>query len=279
MRLKLLFFPIVLVVCVAIFIGYIWPEINNLKIANEEKMATEQSLKEAKEKQAVVEQLGAQIASSTAEKSLVYSYLPDKKVEEQIIAAINYLAADSQVSLATVSLTDVFEKISASGSDPYSESGSSAAMAENNGNSKSNQNQANNNKVQFSEASITIIGDYEKIRFFLDQIQKMTLFNKIKSVKIYTKKENSSGNAGAGANNNASTDSGNVPPNNNIFADVVIDFGYLKSSKDDKAVKLKSDLDNETINVLKQYVSQKTATLLPIGGDSGNKGKINPFIP
>ena len=80
MRLKFLFFPIILVISLSIFIGYIWPEINNVKKINEEKLTNAQSLQSIKDKQAAIELIGTQITNDSDGKTIVDNYLPNKKV-------------------------------------------------------------------------------------------------------------------------------------------------------------------------------------------------------
>lgn len=231
-----------LVVSLSIFIGYIWPEINNVKNINKEKNTNTQSLQDIKDKQSAIELIGAQIANDNDGKTIVYNYLPNKKVEERIIGGVNYLAVDSGVSLVNISLknldsinlTDVNQK----------------------GNAVNNAN-----LLKFSEATISIAGDYEKIKLFINQLQQMALFNNIKSFVISKKEE--------------SSDSGN------LSVEIIMNFGYLPSSEiNNKNISnFKAELDNNTISVLKQYISQKTESIAAMISDTGNKGKANPFFP
>jgi Tfp pilus assembly protein PilO len=279
MRLKFLFFPIILVVSVSIFILYVWPEIGNFKIANENKKTATQALQEIGEKQKAIEQLGTQISNSSDDKTLVDNYLPNKKVEEQIIAGINYLALDSQVSLVDVSIKDIEPAESGLETSPSIVSSINTSVATTKsgevpvaaGNTLSTNA---NSGMKFSRTTIKVSGEYEKIRLFLDQLQRMPLLNTIKSINIYNQPENSV-NPNSGNNNSTSTLS------NILVSDIVIDFGYLKPSVFDnnKISIFKPELDKETVSLLKQYVSQKTVPALPTVGIGGDRGKANPFLP
>jgi len=252
MRLKFFFLPIILVISFSIFIGYIWPEIINIKSINAKKIENTQSLQSIKDNQVAIESVGTQIANDNGSKTMIDNYLPDKKVEERIIGGINYLAVDSGVSLVDVSLKNVDTSVLANNTAP-------AANALN-----------NIDKLQFSEATVSISGDYEKIKLFIDQLQKMSLFNDIKSLTISNQEKSSANTNGAGSS--VSSD---------LSADIVIDFGYLPSSvlDNNKITNFKSEIDEDTISVLKQYISQKTESAAAAINNIGNKGKANPFLP
>jgi hypothetical protein len=273
MRLKFLFFPVMLVISLAIFIMYIWPEYDNLKKANEEKTVAAQSLKDIGEKQSAIELVGTQITNNSGEKTIVDNYLPNKKVEEQIIAGINYLALDSQVSLVDISIKDIDPTKTAMGGSPDIVSSINSSVAV----SKSAELPTDDTLVsssadamQFSRASIKISGEYEKIRLFLDQMQRMPLLNSVRILAISTQAKNLASGGDVSTINPAE-----------LLADIVVDFGYLKPSSFDnnKIIKFKPGLDNETISTLEQYISQKTVSALPAIGDNSGKGKANPFLP
>ena len=106
MRLKFLFFPIILVISLSIFIGYIWPEINNLKMANDEKIKNQGMLQDIAAKQAAIAKIDSQMTSNSADTATINNYLPSTRVEERILSGVNFLASDAGVSLANISLKD-----------------------------------------------------------------------------------------------------------------------------------------------------------------------------
>ena len=187
---------------------------------------------------------------------MVYNYLPNKKVEERIIGGVNYLAVDSGVSLVNISLRNLDVP------NPANTAQQNAALA--------NKPADNADVLQFSEATISISGDYEKIKLFINQLQKIALFNNIKSLVISNKEKSSS-----------NTTDANSSSSSTLFADMVVNFGYLSSSElnNNKITNLKPELDSDTIGVLKQYISQKTESMASMISNVGNKGKANPFLP
>lgn len=273
MRLKLLFFPIMVAISVAIFIRYVWPEIGSLKIINQEKGRITKSLQAVEEKQEIIKSLATEISSSSEDMAVVNSYLPSKKVEERIIGGVNYLAADSGVSLINISLkTPEYSDtaVQAASAYPVAAINSSintlatATIPADNDITGDQSVVGDGSGMQFSEASIKIAGDYEKIRLFLDQVQKMSLLNNVKSLSITS-------NAKESADPSVSS--------TELSADMVVNFGYLESATSSVGVAgLQDELDKDTINTLKQYISQKTASVATLIGNS-NKGKTNPFLP
>ncbi len=251
-----------LVISIAIFIGYVWPEINNVKTVNRQKAVSTQLLQTVKNEQAAIGLVSQQIADDREGAVIVSNYLPEQKVEERVIGGVNYLAMDAGVSLTNIALRDS-KNINATGTAQQTSSvadGSALSQA------------AADGGVQFSEFLISITGDYGKIRLFLDQLQKMTLFNSIKSLTI-ANQISSSKNVNADGTSVNSTD---------LVADLIVDFGYLPKSADsgdNKIAEFKSELDKTTIDTLKQYVSQKTAGIAAAGSYGGDKGRTNPFLP
>lgn len=245
MRLKILLFPLMLAVSFAFFMYYAWPEIVNLKTINEEKKENSRLLQDIKEKQSAIKQIGAQISNDKESSNAVINYLPEKKAEERIVGGVNYLAIDSGVALANLSLKDINTE-------------NPANAARQNPASDKKENKENINTMKFSEATILVNGNYEKIKLFTDQLQKIFLFNNIKSLTISSEQ-----------NKSEKADS--------LLATAVIDFGYVSSSKvsDSRIANFKPEFDKNTVDILRQYVLQKTESV----SRNSNKGKANPFLP
>lgn len=273
MRLKYLLFPIVLLISVAIFIGFIWPEIRNMKIvkaANDAKKIELQALLDKKIKVAEIEN---RLNDEAGIDNIITEYLPEVKKEEKIISGVNYLANSFNVTLVDVSM--VGTNNSKLNEEPSLES-----------NYLTDQSVAAVDplaapvvatKVQSVPVKISIVGRYEDIKSFLNGLQKISLFNSIKSVGI--SKQSVLTKVAIGEDVSAEEQQ---KESTNLVANVEIDFGYMKTAKIDNAEvqKLKTSLDGETIKALKQYVSPRSQSM--IGGDQalddGTAGKINPFF-
>lgn len=264
MRLKFLFFPIMLVISLSIFIGYIWPVIGDLKTANTEKMSHLDALKAINEKKLAIDRIDGEISKDGEGESVINEYLPNVKVEERILTGVNFLATDSGVSLVSISLGNGSESSAATAatdssitqqalviSDPMDVAGVEKISS------------VASNDLKFTQADIIVVGDYEKIRLFIDQVQKMPIFNSVKSISI------SSQSTQAAADEATDT--------NSLSANLVIDFGYMNTMKMDsqKIANFKPGLDSNTISVVKQYISKKSPAVDSIGN---RDGKTNPFL-
>ena len=97
----------------------------------------------------------------------------------------------------------------------------------------------------------------------------MPLLNYVKSLKIAPQEKDNT-------TNSTGTVAAPAAPSTDLVANIVLDFGYMEVSKIDsqKISNFKTELDNETISVLKTYVSQKAPDLLYEKGE----GKTNPFL-
>lgn len=272
MRLKSLFFPVVVLVSLFIFISYIWPEISNLKDINKKKIINEKSLQDVRNEQTAVKSIGTQLAGNSEIGTIISSYLPAKKAEEKIIGGINYLAADSGVFLESASVKDLYVE------DPYGamavDSSASSESAASTEGAEGDPALALNdtNKLRFIETIIGVRGDYEKIKLFIDQVEKMPMLNDIKSLSISRVKETASSGSGDGETQQVSS---------NLLATMTINFGYMPLLEVDnnKLINFKVAFDTSAINVLKQYISQKIDSSNYLVGNTDGKGRPNPFIP
>lgn len=264
MRLKTLFFPLMLVISISIFAGYIWPEITRLRAANEVNIAKNKELQDVNIKKGAIESLGKQISNSDSEK-IIRDYLPQVRMEENVIGNVNYLANSANVSLVNISLgggnDDANDRNNVSAGvagilNPIARA--SAAIDE------TAVGAVEQSALRATSAEISVIGEYEKVRIFLDGLNRISIFNNIKSLTI-SKPEKSK-------------EDGAVDSNNNVLSvAVVVDFGYMPVSKLDgqKVLAFKSNIDDGVVEILKNYVSQKYS-FSPTSGDA--KGRVNPFL-
>ena len=250
MKLKLLFFPIVVVICLSLFIGFIWPDIGTIGDLKKEGKTNQSNLDAIKAKQAAIDNIGNELASNGETESLIKNYLPLDKVEERIVGGMNYLAGDANVSLLNLSM----------GSTSSTTATSSAANTLNIDGSPASKAPAG---VQKTTVTLSIGGEYDKLRVFLDGVAHMPLYNSIKSLEI-TKPE-------------AKDKDGKTIESSALLASVVVDFGYMnKATVDDaSAAKFKPGLDDKMIEAVKKYISIKS---MMSGVEVGNKGKSNPFV-
>lgn len=227
-------------------------------------------------KKAAIQRIDAQINGDGEGERIVNDYLPSGPVEEKILTAINFLATDSEVSLVDLSFNNgnASEKKSDDVSLLSSGSPLANAITANSVNAANQASQAesiidNKQKIQ---TSIVVSGDYDKIRLFIDQLQKISPLNSIKSVSISSQSVDSERQAGSEAG-----DAANQVASTGLSADITLDFYWMSPVQIDsqKIANFKSGLDGDAIAVVKQYVSQKAPSVEKFGNIDG---KRNPFI-
>ncbi|KKP97471.1 MAG: hypothetical protein US25_C0002G0016 [Candidatus Moranbacteria bacterium GW2011_GWE1_36_7] len=265
MRLKFLFFPIMLIISVSIFIGYIWPEISVVRSNIAQKNVNIAELDAINSKKVLIETYGKKLSSNSEVEAVVKNYLPEKKTEERVISSINYLANDANVALVDFSLGSVSNSATESSqlglatlalpsTDP-------AAIDPVTGQPIANEAP---NTLKSTTVSVSVSGEYEKIRMFLNGLAHAPMFNKIKSLEISKQAD-------------SETD-GEKIESKMLLATITVEFGHLGVAKATSAKldNFKPEVDTASIEVLQKYVSLKSQ---PASEEGGPRGKQNPFLP
>jgi len=219
-------------------------------------------LKTIKDKKAAIEKIDSQINGDIEGEKIVTDYLPENKAEERILSAVNYLATDSAVSLINITLVD------ASLEDKNDNTLSAAGILAPIINTSAPAAKPASTDLKFSEATISVTGEYAKIKLFIEQLQHVPMLNDVKKVTISpTPVERGKEDV-------------KVDPSK-LFANIVIDFGWMKMKKMDnqKIANFVAGVDVQTADTLKKFVSKKTAAPGALAENAGdNKGKSNPFL-
>lgn len=263
MRLKYLLFPVAVVIAVCIFIMYAWPEFANIRTKNEKILENREKLQEILKKREAVEKMGSMINQNQSDKQLIENYLPSKRVEEKIISNLNFLATDSGVALVSLNLKSmdfVSSKQNKTTAQTISDANKIKSTLEVSDDPGSSVASSVTGDVKYTEANMTVSGDYAKIKIFLGQIQRMQLFNNVKSISI------------------SKPQTGEPNSSSNLLADVVMDFGHMEMLRvgNQTALNFSNDIDSETILALKKFISEKSTSVL---STSQAQGKANPFQP
>ena len=250
MRLKFLFFPVMLIVSVALFFGYVWPDINTVGTLKEEKAGMEKQLAQADEKQKAIDTVNVSMKQDPAATTAILTYLPQKRAEEKIINNLNFMATSESVVLTNLSIVDIAPKVPEQSTMPVGATpinatgdlaGASAVMA------------TPENSMQFSEATLQLSGTYDNLSVFINKLQHEEMYNKVKSLSI-------------------TADNQEKPEL--LSANIVVDFGYLLPTKlnSQNIDKLKPGFNTNFNQELQKYIAQKTVNI-----DLGSIGRTNPF--
>jgi hypothetical protein len=273
MRFKFLLFPITLIISFCVLMIYILPDIQKIGPINNEIKENEQKLEEINEREMAVKAFNVKMDENKDNELFIKNYLPSIRSEERIINAFNYIAADTGVIFEDITMKNyvpVEENISQDNSTAATISNATAGTKMSSSGETSGQIQAgtqSTEKMSNIEASIKVIGDYSKIKMFLDKVEHMPMMNSIRILDITKAAE--SPYLRSHKTSVTST---------NLFADIKIDFNYIKSYQFDHSNPNFNvlDLDVDTIDATKEYVSEN----IPALEDSKDgKGEENPFLP
>ncbi len=266
MRVKILIFPAALALSIAIVIAYVWPEKEAVREVRKALDGSRNTLQSIKEKKNNIDSLKKSLEQNQDKKSLVSSYLPSGQSEEEIINKLNWLAADSSVTLNTLSPEKETAKASAAGGEETAELSSKEVLF-----SSSQEPAAVGSRPRATLRTVKInvgfSGNYASVKTFLEQIYKMEMFNNIASFSVTKEEEKSSQPAGEEAKNPEA-----------LFAKAEIEFSYLppvRLERDYTApIFSRSSFDFTPYEKLTQMITKKAPVL-----EAGEHGRANPFLP
>lgn len=267
MKLKIFIAPLALVVAVVLFINIVRPEYDKMKLNKEQEKRDQATLNEAKMKNQNISSLKADLEENREGRSFMMAFLPDKEKEERIIDLVNYLSKNSDVALLNINIAKIEGKAPPS---PVAQ-----APSDLNFKSPTLENEdfdpsaipemtapAVVSKVDYLTADISVIGKYEKIKMFLENVYRSEMFSKADQISISSQ---------------AADESGKSDPEN-LTADIALNFGYMDSVSVAQgathSVFGKSKFNWEIVSKIKEVMSRTVPAL----EDGKNKG-INPFLP
>lgn len=273
MRLKYLFFPVILVLSLIIIVGYVWPEIQTIQ---QEKGAYAQSaalLAAVKGSQNNIQSIDADLTANSDKSGLVMAYLPQAKSEERIVDSLNYLASGAGLSVINIGLDKdsapvavaapvVAPLTSLNGQTDGSSPASAAAPAT---------PMVDSLKVSSANAHVTVVGEYDKLLMYTDQLQRMGMDAAI--TKITIAPQQAAAAPGAASQNSATP---------LLTADITIGFNWapaLKNTTFDSNNFTSASFDFTPVDKLQAFISQPPAPSALPQIQATAAGKTNPFLP
>lgn len=264
MKVKLLVFPAVLAVSIIILITYVWPEIGALKKTNSDLAGSKAILENILEKKSKMENLKNSLGQNQDKENFVLDFLPLEKNEEGIINGINYLATNSGASLTNLTLEEDKNPVVKDDLNAVDSKGVLFSSSEVNAGSQTGQSAGV--KMRFVKSKISLAGNYENIKTFLEDLYKMEMFNSVDSILI--SKQESGQFQGANIDQNSNT----------LYSDIEVSFAYLPRIKINgdysPSIFGQSSFDFSAYNKLNSLVSKKIPKL-----EVGEEGRSNPFLP
>ena len=194
MKLKILLVPFFLVLAVGLVVWLVMPSYYDDNLKRQDLKNETDRLETATKKTEKVDKLMKDLSANADKQTTLFSFLPEKQQDEEIINDLNNIASSEGVSIANLSLAKSI----------------GAPSVENTTEVKSNISATNFNM------DFTIVGAYDKIKNVMDKLARLKRFNKVSALAITkTTTKNEKGEEVAG---------------NNLQAKLTLSFSYLKKA-------------------------------------------------
>jgi hypothetical protein len=269
MRIKLLIFPAMLAASLVIIIAYIWPGFGDLRQSFKSLDESQNVLSSIMQKNGNIRSLTSGLDKNTDKESFVKSYLPTEKNEEKIINGINYLAANSGVSLVNISMSKEQAQAPAAATNVQTQEPAGSKDVLFSGTKDANGNvigESQSREIKSVKIEAEVIGTYENIKSFLEQVYTLEMFSSINSIVISKESKTGSGDQ---TSSDPST----------LNATVDIEFGYLPELRIYNKNYSDPIFSDTTLNLtaydrLTSLVSKKIPAI-----EVSAEGRTNPFLP
>ncbi len=177
MKLKILILPLVIVVVMYLAIWVIAPAYSEISMLGNDLDIAKKNLDDINNKVDNANKLTQALSVTSDQQNILIQYLPENKQEEEIIGSINSIAAANGVSMLSLALE--------AKADPLDQ----AIPEEEYMNAKLSPEQLaamvpKKTSAKNLSASITIVGEYAKIKSFIVSLNKFKRFNEVISLEI-----------------------------------------------------------------------------------------------
>lgn len=262
MRIKILIFPACLVFSFIILTMYAKPEFSASNQAKSDIKIKENTLSEIKQRNERIGSLIKDLDLNSDKEKLVVSYLPKTKEEELVMNSVFQSAVSSSLYLSSFNVDYQKRPFSISPQFQSLQPGGDAPLLP--GSMPGSPQVNTSTDIDVMSAKFNLVGTYENIKSFLNQIYAMEKENAISYIRIYkvTMTENQSGGT-------------NV---NNLNVEILAYFDNIPALKLKSGaihpVFSKSNYDFSVLSDLETLFNKKLPNL-----DTGSVGKANPFLP
>lgn len=266
MNVKMLFFPLSVMVTLFVSVLYIKPEIetamSNYAVVSEKKLM----VTDIDQKIENVHALESSLDANKEDEQAILRYLPSEQHEEYVLDGVNFLAMQSGLAVASIDIEkQALPDTGAALAAGEANADSSVILAPNTDGSVLTQVAAAPVLKTF-DVTLDVAGSYENIRDAIEKLSHMDRFQSFSSVSI-----SHAGDTGQSSGDGAS-DSANI-----LSASFSIQFSYMpkvsvKGNVNSPLLSQK-EFDFGVVQKLKQYTSATVPSI-----DAGTTGRSNPFL-
>lgn len=226
MKVKLLLFPLSIVIALAVGVFWIQPEISSALALRTQDADAMARLAQMDQVIANIDALDRNLAENDGDRQFVEMYLPKTGSDDSIIDEVNFLAGESGILLVSTGLKSVSSDIAKAAALQVQSEKDRAEVASNSPGSLLNTGSAVSPELVFTksspdarlrsiEVSVSALGKYDQIKSFADRLYHANHFQKFVSLDIAQKPQGQSG-----------PESASVAPDV-LSADMNLQFGVL----------------------------------------------------
>ena len=229
MKVKLLLFPLSIVIALAVGVFWIQPEISSVLALRTQDAEVVARLVQMDQVIANIDTLDRSLAENDGDRQFVEIYLPKVGSDDSIIDEVNFLAGESGILLVSTGLKPVSSDIAKAAALQVQAESERAEVASNSPGSLLNTGSVASPELVFTksspdarlrsiEVSVSALGKYDQIKSFADRLYHANHFQKFVSLDITQKPQGQLG-----------SESASTAPDV-LSADMILQFGVLPAT-------------------------------------------------
>ncbi len=229
MKVKLLLFPLSIVIALAVGVFWIQPEISSALALRTQDADAMARLAQMDQVIANIDALDRNLAENDGDRQFVEMYLPKTGSDDSIIDEVNFLAGESGILLVSTGLKSVSSDIAKAAALQVQAESERAEVASNSPGSLLNTGSVASPELVFTksspdarlrsiEVSVSALGKYDQIKSFADRLYHANHFQKFVSLDITQKPQGQLG-----------SESASTAPDV-LSADMILQFGVLPAT-------------------------------------------------
>lgn len=275
MKVKLLLFPLSLVIALAVGVFWVQPEISSAIALRAQKSETMTQLAQMDQVIANIDTLDRNLASIDSDRQFVETYLPKMGSDDVIIDEVNFLASESGALLVSADLKPLSSDLAKAAAQQVQMENDQAEAAANSPGSILGSDTSSpelvftksspDARLRSVEVSIFALGKYDQIKTFVNHLYHSNHFQNFVSVDISQKSEDQSGNEHASVSSDT------------LSAEMIVRFGVLPGTVISSGVLLDmfkaSTFNLAVVQDLRERVLNELPAL-----DAAPSERANPFV-
>ena len=229
MKVKLLLFPLSIVIALAVGVFWIQPEISSVLALRTQDAEVVARLVQMDQVIANIDTLDRSLAENDGDRQFVEIYLPKVGSDDSIIDEVNFLAGESGILLVSTGLKPVSSDIAKAAALQVQAESERAEVASNSPGSLLNTGSVASPELVFTksspdarlrsiEVSVSALGKYDQIKSFADRLYHANHFQKFVSLDITQKPQGQLGSESASTASDV------------LSADMILQFGVLPAT-------------------------------------------------